>query len=52
MDRAMTRKIVRVEGQQVTEMDDLIVSEYAVTVKLISKNLSRWYVHQSMWKIW
>lgn len=34
MDRAMTRKIVRVEGQQVTEMDDLIVSEYAVTVKI------------------
>lgn len=34
MDRAMTRKIVRVEGQRVTEMVDLIVSEYAVTVKI------------------
>lgn len=34
MERAVTRKIVRVEGQQAKEMDDLIVSEYAVTVKI------------------
>ncbi|WP_025117327.1 formate dehydrogenase accessory sulfurtransferase FdhD [Lysinibacillus fusiformis] len=34
MERAVTRKIVRVEGQQVKEIDDLIVSEYAVTVKI------------------
>ncbi|HAU34421.1 MAG TPA: sulfurtransferase FdhD, partial [Lysinibacillus sp.] len=30
MERAVTRKIVRVQGQQVKEIDDLIVSEYAV----------------------
>lgn len=34
MERAITRKIMRVEGQQVKEMDDVIVTEYAVTVKI------------------
>lgn len=34
MDRAITREIVRVEGKEVKKIDDLIVSEYAVTIKM------------------
>ncbi|KOY83367.1 formate dehydrogenase accessory sulfurtransferase FdhD [Lysinibacillus macroides] len=34
MERAITRKIFRVDNQQVKTMDDLVVSEYAVTVKI------------------
>ncbi|MEK5232264.1 formate dehydrogenase accessory sulfurtransferase FdhD [Lysinibacillus sp. FSL K6-0232] len=34
MERAITRKILRVDNQQVNIIDDLIVSEYAVTVKI------------------
>ncbi len=34
MDRAVTREILRVEGQQVKKIDDLVVTEHAVTVKI------------------
>ncbi|WP_042347933.1 formate dehydrogenase accessory sulfurtransferase FdhD [Bacillus massiliigorillae] len=34
MDRVITRGILRVEGQQMKKLDDLVVSEYAVTVKI------------------
>ncbi|MEO4053130.1 formate dehydrogenase accessory sulfurtransferase FdhD [Solibacillus sp. CAU 1738] len=34
MDKAITREILRIENQQMKKVDDLIVTEYAVTLKI------------------
>lgn len=34
MDKAITREILRIEDQKVIKTDDLVVTEYAVTVKI------------------
>ena len=34
MERAVTREIIRVEGNQFKEIEDTVVTEYAVTVKI------------------
>ncbi|WP_223556085.1 formate dehydrogenase accessory sulfurtransferase FdhD [Lysinibacillus sphaericus] len=34
MDRAVAREIIRVEGNQIKEIEDTVVTEYAVTVKI------------------
>jgi len=34
MEKAIAREIIRVEGNQIKEMEDIVVTEYAVTVKI------------------
>ncbi|MDM5249582.1 MULTISPECIES: formate dehydrogenase accessory sulfurtransferase FdhD [unclassified Lysinibacillus] len=34
MEKAVAREIIRVEGNQIKEMEDIVVTEYAVTVKI------------------